>query len=221
MTILAQVKLGNKKCLLGADVVFLFESIPSCPPVGFDNQSIPKSKKSCFGNEAAKLAFWQKIRFAEKLNADYTRIHILVPLKNTKIFEMVEDEELLNERYDHFNQKATWKAGAIESRNYTSNDLTILKAMEWDRLNFSDPAKRKKICDWLRVTEEELLVRRRQTIDSIYKNMNQSTKAGAYKDSDRKEFSAATFERVPCKARPTAKPAAPKTAIIDVVLTPN
>ena len=64
-----------------------------------------------------------------------------------------------------------------ESRNYTSNDLTILKAMEWDRLNFSDPEK-KKICDWLRVTEEELLVRRRQTIDSIYSNLKDSTKPG-------------------------------------------
>ncbi len=143
---------------------------------------------------------WDEVResllFAEKLNADYTRIHILVPLKNTKMFEMVEDENLLNERYDHFNQKATWKAGTIESRNYTSNDLTILKAMEWDRLNFSDPVKRKKIADWLRVTEKELLQRRRQTIDSIYRNMNQSTKSGVYKDSDRKDFTAATFERV-------------------------
>ncbi len=143
---------------------------------------------------------WDEIResllFAEKLNADYTRIHILVPLKNTKMFEMVENENLLNERYDHFNQKATWKAGTIESRNYTSNDLTILKAMEWDRMNFSDPIKRKKIAKWLRVTDEELLARRRQTIDSIYRNMNQSTKSGVYKDSDRKDFTAATFERV-------------------------
>ena len=31
------------------------------------------------------------------------------------------------------------------SRNYTSNDLTILKAMEWDRLNFTDPEKRKNM----------------------------------------------------------------------------
>ena len=87
----------------------------------------------------------QSVFFAEKLNADYTRIHILVPLKNTRMFEMVENEGLLNERYDHFNQKATWKAGQIESRNYTSNDLTILKAMEWDRLNFTDAEKRRKI----------------------------------------------------------------------------
>ena len=96
---------------------------------------------------------WDEIRetiaFAEKLNADYTRIHILVPLKGTKMFEMVENEGLLNERYDHFNQKATWKAGTIESRNYTSNDLTILKAMEWDRLNFTDPKKEKKFANGL------------------------------------------------------------------------
>ena len=32
---------------------------------------------------------------------------------------------------------------------------------------------------------------------------------------------AATFDSVPCKARPIAKPAAPKTAIIEVVWTPN
>ena len=87
---------------------------------------------------------------------------------NTKMFEIVESEGLLNERYDHFNQNAVWKAGQIESRNYTSNDLTILKAMEWDRINFSDPEKRKKICEWLRVTEAELLERRRETINNIY-----------------------------------------------------
>ena len=29
------------------------------------------------------------------------------------MFEMVENEGLLNERYDHFNQKATWKAGTM------------------------------------------------------------------------------------------------------------
>ena len=32
---------------------------------------------------------------------------------------------------------------------------------------------------------------------------------------------AATLDKVPCKANPIARPAAPKTAIIEVVLTPN
>ncbi len=120
------------------------------------------------------------------------------------MFEMVENEGLLNERYDHFNQNATWKAGQIESRNYTSNDLTILKAMEWDRLNFTDAEKRKKICEWLRVSEDELLQRRRQTINSIYRNLKSETKPGVYKDKGRKGTFAATFERVdgPLSASP-------------------
>ncbi len=138
----------------------------------------------------------ETIKFAGELDADYTRVHVLVPLKGTKMFEMVEDEGLLNDRYDHFNAKAVWKAGQIESRNYTSNDLTILKAMEWDRLNFSDAKKRKKICEWLRCTEEELLERRRQTIDSIYTNLKDASQPGVYKDKDRKSTFAATFERV-------------------------
>ena len=102
---------------------------------------------------------WDEIRetiqFAEELDADYTRIHILVPLKGTKMYEIVEEEGLLNERYDHFNNQATWKSGVIESqdRSYTSNDLTILKAMEWDRINFTKAEKRRKIADFLRISE--------------------------------------------------------------------
>ena len=80
------------------------------------------------------------------------------------------------------------KPTAIELWNYFQTVIS------WVESTF--PVKRKKIADWLRVTEKELLQRRRQTIDSIYRNMNQSTKSGVYKDSDRKDFTAATFERV-------------------------
>ena len=115
----------------------------------------------------------ETIRFAEELDADYTRIHILVPLKGTKMYEIVEEEGLLNEQYDHFNNQATWKSGVIESqdRAYTSNDLTILKAMEWDRINFTNPEKRKRICDFLKISDERLMERRRETINNIYKNL--------------------------------------------------
>ena len=41
-----------------------------------------------------------------------------------------------------------------------------------------------------------MLERRRQTINSIYKNLNDSTKPGVYKDKDRKGTISATFERV-------------------------
>ena len=96
---------------------------------------------------------WDEIRetiaFAEKLNADYTRIHILVPLKGTKMFEMVENEGLLNERYDHFNQKALESWNDRVKKLYIRNDLTILKVFEWDRLNLPDPKKEKKFANGL------------------------------------------------------------------------
>jgi len=121
---------------------------------------------------------WDEIRetihFAEELDADYTRFHILVPLKGTKIMEIVENDDLLNKSYDHFNETATWLSGSIESKSkeYTSEDLTILKAMEWDRVNFTKPEKRKKIADWLRISEDHLMKRRRTTIENIQINLN-------------------------------------------------
>ena len=53
-----------------------------------------------------------------------------------------------------------------------SADLTILKAMEWDRVNFTKPEKRKKIADWLRISEDHLMKRRRTTIENIQINLN-------------------------------------------------
>jgi anaerobic magnesium-protoporphyrin IX monomethyl ester cyclase len=116
----------------------------------------------------------QTISFAGELESDYTRIHILVPLKNTRIWKLCEDEGLLKQNYKHFNGKSIWKAGQIESKYYSSNDLTILKAFEWDRINFTKREKRMKIAQWLNVTEAKLLERRRMTIESIYNNIQPS-----------------------------------------------
>ena len=69
----------------------------------------------------------QTINFAgKKLNADYTRIHILVPLKGTRMFEMVENEGYLMKDMITL-IKSHLEGGTIESRNYTSNDLLFLR----------------------------------------------------------------------------------------------
>ena len=44
--------------------------------------------------------------------------------------------------------------------------------MEWDRVNFTNPEKRKKIADWLRISEDHLMKRRRTTIENIQINLN-------------------------------------------------
>ncbi len=49
---------------------------------------------------------------------------------------------------------------------FTANDLTILRAFEWDRINFTDPSKRELTCKQMGITEEELMGVRRQTINN-------------------------------------------------------
>ena len=82
---------------------------------------------------------WDEIRetlkFADELSPDYVRIFNLIPLKNTPLWEMCEKEEAFRDGYDHFNMKQSWNGGLIKSKNYTSNDLTILKELSFN--NFS------------------------------------------------------------------------------------
>ena len=65
--------------------------------------------------------------------------------------------------------------------------------MEWDRINFTNPEKRKRICDFLRISDERLMERRRETINNIYKNLKKDT--GSMREKGLGRF-AATFERV-------------------------
>ena len=44
--------------------------------------------------------------------------------------------------------------------------------MEWDRINFTNAKRRRKIAKWLGVTEEQLFERRRWTIESMFRNID-------------------------------------------------
>ena len=165
---------------------------------------------------------WDEIRetieFAQELPCDYTRIHILVPLKGTSMWEICEQEGYFGEMYDHFNGEAIWKAGQLDvGRDYTARDLTILKAMEWDRINFTNPTRRRRIADWLEVTEKQLLERRRWTIDNMFLNIREDTNGSSNND---RAFGcpgalAARFERVD-GALPTPNKVGPNS--VDKVL---
>jgi len=115
---------------------------------------------------------WDEIRetlqFAELLNADYTRIFNLVPLKNTKLWELCEKEGCFREGYDHFNMTASWNSSSVRSNEYSSNDLTILRTFEWDRINFSVAEKRRKTANRLQMTDEDLHRMRKETRLNMY-----------------------------------------------------
>lgn len=108
---------------------------------------------------------WDEIRetlkFAEEIDVDYAKIFNAVPLPNTELFELATRMNCLASAYDPEN--IDWKTGMIETDEFSVGDLTILRAYEWDRINFTDPRKRKKTMEMMNITEEELNQIRKNT----------------------------------------------------------
>jgi radical SAM superfamily enzyme YgiQ (UPF0313 family) len=110
----------------------------------------------------------ETLRFAEDLQSDYVRIFSAIPLQKTRLWELCEKEGVFKQGYDHYNMKSGWSSGLIETDEFSANDLTVLRAYEWDRINFTDPAKRRKTAKRLEKSLTELNLMRRETIDSMY-----------------------------------------------------
>ena len=104
------------------------------------------------------------IRFAEKCGADYIKIYAALPLYGTKLYDISSSMGVLccNDEFP----KVDWRYGQITSDEWTSKDITILRAYEWDRINFA-PDKIKKVAEIWGVTEEELKTIRKQTRDAL------------------------------------------------------
>ena len=113
---------------------------------------------------------WEEIRetlrFAEEFGADYTKIFAAMPLRNTKLWDLCVQENAFKKG---FNGTVQWSSGQIETSEFTANDLTILRAYEWDRLNFLSSSKRKQTCAMMNITEEELLKIRKNTLQNALK----------------------------------------------------
>ena len=74
---------------------------------------------------------------------------------------------------DPTDAKTMWTVGGvIKSEHWSADDLTILRAYEWDRINFSDPKKLKKTADRMGITVDELNIIRRRTIDYAKKTIS-------------------------------------------------
>ena len=95
---------------------------------------------------------------------DYAKIFIALPLRNTELFDLAKETDSLI--MDPTDAKTMWTVGGvIKSKHWSADDLTILRAYEWDRINFSDPKKLKKTANRMGITADELNVIRRRTMD--------------------------------------------------------
>ncbi|MDR1536252.1 MAG: B12-binding domain-containing radical SAM protein [Planctomycetota bacterium] len=108
---------------------------------------------------------WEEIRetlrFAEELEAGYVKIFAAIPLRHTELWEVCERENAFAPGF--CSTETSWNQGQIVSPHFDARELTLLRAYEWDRINFSTPEKRARIAERMGVGAAELDAIRRDT----------------------------------------------------------
>jgi radical SAM superfamily enzyme YgiQ (UPF0313 family) len=99
----------------------------------------------------------QTFRFAESIDADLVNFHIATPLPKTELMDICLRDGYLPKDFDiEKNLTSGYSKGMICSNEFTSNELEILRAYEWDRINFSTPERKKTISRMEGISIEEL-----------------------------------------------------------------
>ena len=99
----------------------------------------------------------QTIKFAEYLDTDYASFNIATPLPKTKLYKTAKEQNLLPPDFD-FNAEdfKGFGKGTITTNEFTPEELQILRAFEWDRINFKTPEKQAKIARMNGLTLDEV-----------------------------------------------------------------
>ena len=81
--------------------------------------------------------------------------------------------------------ESVWTSGGmLETKEFSSEDLTIFRAYEWERINFSDIKKRKKIADRMGISLDELSIIRKRTLLNARNKVANRTISNNKKDGD-------------------------------------
>lgn len=105
------------------------------------------------------------LRAAEALDFDLVDIHIATVLPKTELYELAIKTHSLPEGFSFFSDDVNFGFGKgnITTDEFTPDELMVIRAYEWDRINFSTSEKRMRACRVMGITEEELQEHRRQT----------------------------------------------------------
>lgn len=102
----------------------------------------------------------ETVRYAENLNVDLVNFHIATPLPKTELMKICLERGYLSS--DQCSTQGFTK-GVISTPEFTSTDLEIIRAFEWDRINFANPKRQETIARMMGITMDELNKRRRDT----------------------------------------------------------
>jgi len=111
---------------------------------------------------------WDEIRqtfaFADESGFDLCSFHIATPYPKTALYATAKKNGYLPNDFDFRNPKFFGTSqGFITTEEFTPFELMVLRAFEWDRINFKNNAKTVKIARMMNMTEDQLDVHRKQT----------------------------------------------------------
>ncbi|TLM80548.1 MAG: radical SAM protein [Actinobacteria bacterium] len=102
--------------------------------------------------------------FAEECDFDFVNFHIATPLPGTDLYRVAQEQGLLPDDFSFTDPRYFGFGYAfIGTDEFTPFELMVLRAFEWDRINFSTDEKIAKIADLVNMTVDELNEHRRQT----------------------------------------------------------
>jgi len=115
---------------------------------------------------------WEEIRttfrFAEECDFDLIHFFVATPQPETELYNIARDQGLLPEDFSFYEAKFQGFGRAfITTDEFTPEELMILRAYEWDRINFKTLEKTKKVAEIYGLSMEELEEHRRQTRKNI------------------------------------------------------
>lgn len=130
---------------------------------------------------------WDDIRetfnFADDLRRrgllDYALFSIATPLPGTELAEQAAVGGYLPDDYDPTKFYGFGK-GLITTNEFTPNELHILRAYEWDRINFKTEEDKIKIARMLGITLDELEIWRRETRRELGLHVSSADKVIGY-----------------------------------------
>lgn len=106
------------------------------------------------------------IRYAESIDSDYTKFFIYQPLPNTPLYKKIRAQGSISTDLN-MTTDLNWSDSKIISNQFSSQDLRVLRAYEWERINFSTQKKKMKIAQMIRISEEKLEELRKDTLASV------------------------------------------------------
>jgi anaerobic magnesium-protoporphyrin IX monomethyl ester cyclase len=120
----------------------------------------------------------ETFRYSEEIDIDYVLFSIATPLPGTELYEMCKTYKCLPkdfnfETFDFYG----FGRGVITTDEFTPFELQVLRAFEWDRINFKTEEKKKKIAKMIGVTVEELDQWRKETRQKLGVDVEAASKA--------------------------------------------